>query len=495
MCTPPQTWSIVDPQLDFVCSPRVSPVDLDLKGATLSPPLSELKQWDLAEPELDQSSDATPSNSRSYIQSSYVFEDGDLGILVDEVFYRIHSHFIDIHSPSLRDRCDTMNIAKSEDTLVLTLVSSEGFSDVLWIFYDETLELVASPEKWLSILLTAEKLQMAKVVNLAIANLNRSTPPVADPISIIIAQHRHHIREAWADTAYLEICRRDDSLNKTEVKLLGPGLTAMVSKAREAALKASPRRTRQAILDVFSEFGERTGPCRGLMYEPLPKDRPYEVNVRTGELYIGVGKSIFAIHRHFLLTQAPGLARLLESNTDEKEPASFIRLKGVNEIHFSWFLWVLYDRPFTPALTADTEQWTAIYSIAKKFDMVHVERLALMQIKDLLTPAERLAHAAQFNISGDLFDEAMELMCSRRSPPTKDEVRHLLDNNLLMKICQEREQRLRHEVSRLTEREASLVEELAMWEECTGCLGKTGLGKKKKGKRVPKPRPEVVVDP
>ncbi|KAJ8503224.1 hypothetical protein ONZ45_g11048 [Pleurotus djamor] len=412
-----------------------------------SQPASDLRGQDSLEPEPNQGSEATPS--QSYMQSLYVFEDGDMRLLVDGVFYCIHSHFIDIHSPSLRDRCDTMNIAKGEDTLVLTLVSSEGFSNVLWIFYDETLELIASPEKWLSILLTAEKLQMTKVIDLAVTNLNRLTPPVADPISIIITQHRHHIREDWADAAYTTICKRSDSLSEAEIGLLGTRLTALVSKAREATLKTYGVQSRRVALDVVSEFGERSGTCCGLVCEPLQKDGPYRADVRSGNISIEVGKTIFAIHRHFLVVQAPRLLQLLEHKSDNKDS---IRLKDVDEVQFSWFLWVLYDRPFT--MTPGIEQWTAIYSIAEKFDMVHIRRLVLEYFKDVLTPVEQLARATQLKISGDLFNEAMQLMCDRSTPPTRDEGERL-GVDLLTKITQERESKLNEEVLQLREELAS----------------------------------------
>ncbi|KAJ8503222.1 hypothetical protein ONZ45_g11051 [Pleurotus djamor] len=447
------------PELDSTCLSNAILVALEPQG--IAQPESDLGARGLPEPELDQELEAMLPNSQSYIQSSYVFEDGDMRLLVDGVFYRIHSHFIDIHSPSLRDRCDTMDIAKGEDTLVLTLVSSEGFSDVLWIFYDETLELVASPEKWLSILLTAEKLQMAKIIDLAVTRLNRLTPPVADPISIIIAQHRYRIRPDWADTAYVQLCKRYDSLNDAEVDLLGTRLVVLVSKAREAALRA--RRfdySDRDVLNVVSEFGltfeGATSTSRQVLslirwhWKPLPK-----------------------LWMHFTFTL--GLIQLLDHQSGDKEATHSIRLEDVDEVHFSWFLWILYDRPFTA--TPDVERWTAIYSIAEKFDMAHIQRFALTYIKDVLTPVERLVRAAQFNITGDLFNESMRLMCHRGTPLTKDEGERL-GADLTTRICQgredvlsnrvlqlkEREMTLNQEILELKEREASLVKELSLWE-------------------------------
>ncbi|KAJ8473795.1 hypothetical protein ONZ45_g16169 [Pleurotus djamor] len=123
-------------------------------------------------------------------------------------------------------------------------------------------------------------------------------------------------------------------------------------------------------------------------------------------------------------------------------------------------------------MTPGIEQWTAIYSIAEKFDMVHIRRLVLEYFKDVLTPVEQLARATQLKISGDLFKEAMQLMCDRSTPPTMDEGERL-GVDLLTKITQERESKLNKEVLQLRE-------ELALWEECTGCPRRAG---RKKGKR------------
>ncbi|KAG9220540.1 hypothetical protein CCMSSC00406_0003996 [Pleurotus cornucopiae] len=184
---------------------------------------------DIASPGADEGPQGSMVTSEEYY-----FEDGDLFILVDDALFRVHEHFLSSSaSHSFRTTVGNGNEGWNESKpIILHNISKQDFQDVLWVFYDETLRRKAPAEKWLGILLTAEKLMIQRIQTLAIGKLAKMEPPNVDPITRNAVQQRYNIDMAWAKDAFMDVVQRTEPLTEEEAIDIGTFATVTIAYLR-----------------------------------------------------------------------------------------------------------------------------------------------------------------------------------------------------------------------------------------------------------------------
>ncbi|KAJ8463323.1 hypothetical protein ONZ45_g17620 [Pleurotus djamor] len=378
-------------------------------------------------PSVSELADDTEDGQGYQVSRDYYLSDGDLFVLIDQTIFRIHSYFIRMHSSLLGDAMKNGVGSTLRNPLEITLVSESQFQKILWVFYDETFERLANSRKWLSILLTAEALEMEYVVNLAIHKLSGLPSPNFDEITLILIQDRHQVSEDWAVEAYCRLCKRDDPLSVEDAERLGYRLSTLISQAREAILKVPPVNRDKVVKDTLEEYSKKyphAPPTRRLL-GTLPASS--EDNIQRGDIKIEIGERSLQFHRHVLITHSPlclaskveGIATkpLVLSNSD------------VNESQIADLARLFYD------------------IIAQKYSMNHVGAFATKQLGDRLSLVDRITSLQRFKIEGDWADEVMDLVYDRDESLSVEE-NSQLGYVLAAQIWQERERRVKRELAR-----------------------------------------------
>ncbi|KDQ28732.1 hypothetical protein PLEOSDRAFT_1111921 [Pleurotus ostreatus PC15] len=183
-------------------------------------------------------------------RGEYYFEDGDIYILVDDILFRVHKHFLSPSSISGADVRNTRDGSREEAPIVVPQVTKEDFQNLLWVFYDETLQREAPARKWIGILLTAEKLELKRVQELAVAKLIKPDLDFSgvDPITQIIVQQRHGMELEWARKAFMILIQRQESLTEEEATEIGVF----------APLRSHIYANREDGVDIILHGGRRT---------------------------------------------------------------------------------------------------------------------------------------------------------------------------------------------------------------------------------------------
>ncbi|KAJ8503221.1 hypothetical protein ONZ45_g11050 [Pleurotus djamor] len=350
-----------------------------------------------------------------------------------------------MHSPLLRNAIKDGIGSTLRNPLKIALGSELHFQKVLWVFYDETLERITDAQGWLSILLTAEALEMEYVVNFAAHKLSGLPAPEFDEITLILIQDRYHIGEDWAVEAYCSLCRRREPLSTKEVERLGSRLTALIARAREAVVTtvAGQNEVVKDILDKFGTTSVHPPPAQRLLKMPPA----CEESLQRGGMTI---ESSFHFHRHFLITHSPLiLGPKVEGVADTTSKAPPLLLGDVEEEELADLERLFYDIAFP--VRASAEQWVRLRGIAQKFSMNFVGAFATKQLGDKLSLIERVSSLQRFKITGDWADEVMEAVYNRDGLPYVEEASEL-GYALLIQIWREREGRLKTEFAKLSAR-------------------------------------------
>ncbi|KIY65839.1 hypothetical protein CYLTODRAFT_51561 [Cylindrobasidium torrendii FP15055 ss-10] len=170
--------------------------------------------------------------------SSFYLPDGNLHILVGEVYYRVHRYFFIRESVLFRTRLEQASKNKQEDgktegtSIILSeFTTPEKFDHFLWVFYNSTYDLEAPREHWEDILELADKWSFAVIKSLAIRKLEAILDiPVIDRI---VLYRQHNVPASSLNPYYARLCARDIILSKQESTQLGLDLAIQIFQARE----------------------------------------------------------------------------------------------------------------------------------------------------------------------------------------------------------------------------------------------------------------------
>ncbi|KAM6502791.1 hypothetical protein JOM56_002768 [Amanita muscaria] len=170
----------------------------------------------------------------------YFLSGGDLFIMVENVQFRVHSHFFDRESPWFRTKMATPaspgmpKPGTSESTaIILTDLRPAEFSRFLWVFYNPKFSIYNAPvEDWSVILRLAHRWTFHEVKDLAVRELQKLDSPDIDRI---VLYHDCQVDRNLLIPRYAAICEREEPLTLEEGMRLGLETTLMLARAREYA--------------------------------------------------------------------------------------------------------------------------------------------------------------------------------------------------------------------------------------------------------------------
>ncbi|KAF7433670.1 hypothetical protein PC9H_005632 [Pleurotus ostreatus] len=347
-------------------------------------------------------------------RGEYYFEDGDIYILVDDILFRVHKHFLSPSSISGADVRNTRDGSREEAPIVVPQVTKEDFQNLLWVFYDETLQREAPARKWIGILLTAEKLELKRVQELAVAKLIKPDLDFSgvDPITQIIVQQRHGMELEWARKAFMILIQRQESLTEEEATEIGVFATVTIAHMRESRRR---RRHHPARWPPYL-------PCDDQI-KPLPEEcEPglYLLPTHGGEFHVLVEGHRFCVHLYILKQHSPIIRTMLATRSSGDGDLS---LPGIRSRHFSWLLQLFYEEAFH--MKATPTQLAAIRRIAGQYEMDAVIGLTTKQMRATMTAVEQIKAIDLFGIEDKYSQEPWNVVHQRSKPLTLQEGRQL----------------------------------------------------------------------
>lgn len=169
-----------------------------------------------------------------------------------------------------------------------------------------------------------------------------------------------------------------------------------------------------------------------------------EYYLSSGDLFLLVENVHFRVHRYFferesqhfkaqLSTPAsPGSARLGTSESNA------ILIENVSANDFCKLLWVFYNPKYS-LYQASLEDWSAILSLADKWDFPEVKALCVRELEQLTFPdVERIALYRQYHIDENLLIPRYAALIARELPLTLEEGQRL-GMEIALKIAGARE--------------------------------------------------------
>ncbi|KAL0952880.1 hypothetical protein HGRIS_007099 [Hohenbuehelia grisea] len=160
--------------------------------------------------------------------------------------------------------------------------------------------------------------------------------------------------------------------------------------------------------------------------------RHAEYHIEDGNIILLVEKTLFKVHRHFLVTQSPVFKDMLGMpvSTEDEDVAveglsddNPITLPGDKADDFASLLWMFYN-PSVTTYDASITRWKGVLTLADKYQMDQLLRSsvrALGNIPNALSPIEKIALREKHNIEKEWALDAYYDICKRRTPPTAAE--------------------------------------------------------------------------
>ncbi|KAI8990696.1 hypothetical protein BD414DRAFT_484523 [Trametes punicea] len=169
-------------------------------------------------------------------------EKGTVIILVEETLFKIHEYFLKRHSIVFASMF-TLNPGHfpaegTSDDLPILLpdVREVDFARFLYLFYPRNIVQgdITTLEEWTSVLQIAHRYEFEEHRKLAVGRLEG----IATPIDRILLSRAYDIPE-WLETAYYELCVREESLSLGEGTRLGMADVILISDLRQR-IRGSP---------------------------------------------------------------------------------------------------------------------------------------------------------------------------------------------------------------------------------------------------------------
>lgn len=145
-----------------------------------------------------------------------------------------------------------------------------------------------------------------------------------------------------------------------------------------------------------------------------------------GTLVISIQERLYKVHRHFFETYSavfktmfslPTAAGELPEGGSEQNP---IILEGVKPEEFECFLSVIYPSDFSKSDNKTVEDWTAVLSLASRWEFVSMRQLAINRLTRIASPVERITRAVKYDVKDWLLPAYTEL-CARDEPLNLEE--------------------------------------------------------------------------
>jgi len=171
----------------------------------------------------------------------YYLEDGNVTFLVENHLFRVHRFFFQRDSPVFKTML-SLPVAEgrvaegSSDDLPIFLeqVKSSDFAQLLWVYYNERLtDYSAQFESWVSILALAHKWDFRNIIALAMQRIISYPSSKAVDRLAIAYTYGTSLDTDWVLSAMVEICHRNECLNRSEGAKLGGELVALIAQTRE----------------------------------------------------------------------------------------------------------------------------------------------------------------------------------------------------------------------------------------------------------------------
>jgi hypothetical protein len=169
----------------------------------------------------------------------YFFPDGDVIIKVDETIFRIHKHFLTRESNHFRSMfmpsipCRDPPGSSETNPVVLDDAKSEGFADLLWVFYNPKFSIYSGTvDKWKRILTLAQQWRFVEVEQLCVRELEKLPIPPVEKIQIY---QDFKLNPDLLHKSYVALTVRDEPLDLEEGEQLGLPTSLKVARARELA--------------------------------------------------------------------------------------------------------------------------------------------------------------------------------------------------------------------------------------------------------------------
>ncbi|KAL1749129.1 hypothetical protein HDZ31DRAFT_28333 [Schizophyllum fasciatum] len=170
---------------------------------------------------------------------------GDIFVKVEDSTYQVHSYHLRRASMVFADMfqlpTDGSSAEGTNTNQPITLdVKKYDFESLLWFFYESPYQwsYKANPtlaSRWESILSLADMFSMEDVCRVATYALDVNGG-LTDTRKISLSV-RHSIDPAWAMEAFKRVCIRREPITEAEACDMGPRMTALVTAAREEALR------------------------------------------------------------------------------------------------------------------------------------------------------------------------------------------------------------------------------------------------------------------
>ncbi|KAF8271073.1 hypothetical protein EI94DRAFT_1698379 [Lactarius quietus] len=195
------------------------------------------------------------SNKQAIIRHPrYFLPDGDVIIKVEDTMFRVHKYFLTRESKMFRSMFHGVTtvpcrdppgssetnpvVLKATNTQQTTykpnvLVTSEGFSDLLWVFYNPEYSVyTATIDKWQRILDLAQLWDFIQVERLCVRELEKLSIPPVEKIQIY---QYFKIDPNLLHGSYVALTTRAEPLDTDEGEKLGLSTSLNIARARELA--------------------------------------------------------------------------------------------------------------------------------------------------------------------------------------------------------------------------------------------------------------------
>jgi len=191
---------------------------------------------------------------------SYLYFDYETAVfLVENTLFRVHKHFLRIHSKffaamfSLPQPAGQVEEGRSDaHPIKVPGVSSIEFARLLSLFYPRDMVNgdLKTIEEWSSVLALTTRFQFDEQRALALARLAQ----LATPVDRICLARQHGVRE-WLESAYLQLCLREQALTADEGARLGIADVILLSEIRQSI--RSPARVSMHERSVVTLIGSK----------------------------------------------------------------------------------------------------------------------------------------------------------------------------------------------------------------------------------------------
>ncbi|KAI0750730.1 hypothetical protein C8Q80DRAFT_1153659 [Daedaleopsis nitida] len=168
----------------------------------------------------------------------YYFEDGNVILRVEDIWYKLHRSQLERHSPIFRElftipQPEHSNEGLSDDNpIVLSGIQAINFTRLLWLIYPPILGTckITTVDEWMSIFEQADRWQMDGLRTHALSQLRGL---YIEPIRKIIFWLRYNLPINELIPAYADILTRPQSLSVGEAHEIGLEMFVKIAQARD----------------------------------------------------------------------------------------------------------------------------------------------------------------------------------------------------------------------------------------------------------------------